>query len=120
VTAYRSRPQAGYMGSEVRSAHKDSLQRRKLASKIQGQRQAAKCFRPCRAGASKLPGASLTLRAWPLPQTEGWKTSDWSNPGCRFAVEVDQGEFLYSRIFSIRWVSETLSHRTFHPPMLHF
>ena len=49
--------------------------------------------------------------------TEGWKTGDWSNAGCRFAVEVDQAEFLYSRIFSIRWVSETLSHRTLHPPM---
>jgi len=39
-----------------------------------------KYFRPSRAGASKHPGALLTLRAWPLPQTEGWKTGDWAKP----------------------------------------
>jgi hypothetical protein len=52
---------------------------------VKNARAAAGCevFRPSRAGASKLPGASLMLRAWPLPQTEGWKTGDGSNPGCR-------------------------------------
>jgi hypothetical protein len=56
---------------------------------------AAKCFRPSRAGASKLPGASFTLRAWPLPQTEGRKAAEWLNPGL-FSMEADQGETLWS------------------------
>ncbi len=38
---------------------------------VRRQRLAANGFRPCRAGASKLPGASFTLRAWPLPLNEG-------------------------------------------------
>ena len=33
-------------------------------------------------------------------------------------LEGGQGEFLCSRICSFRWVSETLSHRILHPPML--
>ncbi len=56
----------------------------------------------------------------PLHLVEGWKIRDWSNPDCRFVVEVDQGEFLYSRIFSIHSASETLSRRILHPPMINF